>query len=139
MSNVISKSNIISDITPKYKSIEKRLYIDCICGAFSDAARVVIMKNVFKDDNNSVDKSVIFEFNTQRITGIDHKTYICGSVFNKISMKIIRILKRISLSLKILLGLPVYLPSDIIIDFPSAEVFCAAIKESVDEIEKFKL
>jgi hypothetical protein len=147
MAQIIEKPNVIlqSDLIETRRgsdfiSYEKRIYIDCSCGCYGDASRIVLSRSAMRNkDDFEYETDVSFEFDVRGSTEISRETYWVATLPQKIYMRLDRARKRIIAAFRILTGQPVYLPNSQLINFAGTKRLCRTLLSSIEELEKKEL
>lgn len=139
--NVILQSGVIENQRGTgYRTREKRIYIDCSCGCYGDAARIVLSQTFMRDRNGlDYETDVSFEFDVRGSTEISRDSYKVSTFLQRTYMRFDQAQKRFFAALRILTGRPVYLPNSLLINFEGAKCLCRAILSSIEGLEKDSL
>lgn len=125
MNNVIAESPLIKEHYNNSTVYKKYVYVDCLCGHYGDAIRILVSKE--KDANNKdFNNEVSFEFNVRDIYVGSRKNFL------------ISFFGRLVIAFKVLLGIKVYTTSDVLVDFEGASRMVSKITEAINEVSSLE-
>ena len=159
MSVKITESEVSKSILGKDILLEKKLYIECMCGSLDHVARVNFCRELVPDTQDKteymqvndmimdkdgavkyqiVEDMISFEFNlTNRIEPSFTKTF--KNKWDRFFFPLERFCNRVKGAVKLVLGRPVWFSTELLLDKESTEELANMLKKSLTDIDNVKI
>lgn len=139
----ITESKIVKKKYGNDITLEKKLYIECVCGSLKDMARVCLFREYDQDPKDANKYNIVLEEVDIEFNATTRSEPSISKIFRNWKDRFIytfeKIWNRIKGAFNILVGRPVWFSTNLMLDFDRTKELISVLDKSLKEIENVQI